>query len=395
MIALLLAVPELDQEPELVRAARDHGLRIVRRCVDAAELLAAAQTEPGAPVVVSAGLPRLTPGLLDQLAAGRAVLGLAEGGESLLALTRLGVSPVVQVAPDPGRTLADVRARLTDLAPPTATGVEQRRESAHVTLGSVVAVWGPPGAPGRTTVAVGLADALARRGLRVCLADVDTYAPSVALALGVRHDASGLVAACRLAELGALAGPALERLTVEIRPGLRVLTGIAEPDRWSDVRAGALDRVWSVLRGHFDVCVVDAGSCLEAPDDVAWSRTRNGAERSAVASADRVMVVADASALGAARLVRGWPDLTGVALGPIEVVRNRVRGSGSRDPQPARRAWVQALRAMGVDAPVHDLPADPRVAARAWSHGRTIGELARRSRLCHALDRLTEIAVTG
>ncbi|HAN70940.1 MAG TPA: hypothetical protein DCQ36_05050, partial [Actinobacteria bacterium] len=51
--------------------------------------------------------------------------------------------------------------------------------------GRLVAVWGPMGAPGRTTIAVGIAEALAERGARVCLIDADTYAPSVALALGL------------------------------------------------------------------------------------------------------------------------------------------------------------------------------------------------------------------
>ena len=41
--------------------------------------------------------------------------------------------------------------------------------------GTVVAVWGPTGAPGRTTVAITLADELARLGHETLLVDADVY----------------------------------------------------------------------------------------------------------------------------------------------------------------------------------------------------------------------------
>ena len=42
-----------------------------------------------------------------------------------------------------------------------------------------------------------------------------------------------------------------------------VLGGLARPERWPDLRPGALDRVWAACRGAFDVTVVDIGFCLE------------------------------------------------------------------------------------------------------------------------------------
>src|SRR4029077_16527943 len=53
------------------------------------------------------------------------------------------------------------------------------------TRGSVVAVWGPTGAPGRTTVAVTLADELSRLGASSLLVDADVDGGGGAGGLGV------------------------------------------------------------------------------------------------------------------------------------------------------------------------------------------------------------------
>ena len=63
--------------------------------------------------------------------------------------------------------------------------------------GRLVAVWGPTGAPGRTTIAVNVAVELAELGETVLLADADTYGGVVAQSLGVLDEAPGLAAACR------------------------------------------------------------------------------------------------------------------------------------------------------------------------------------------------------
>ena len=56
-----------------------------------------------------------------------------------------------------------------------------------------MAVWGPAGAPGRTTVAVGLAAEIGRRH-RTLLVDADPYGGAVAQQLGVVDEVSGVLA---------------------------------------------------------------------------------------------------------------------------------------------------------------------------------------------------------
>ena len=62
-----------------------------------------------------------------------------------------------------------------------------------------MAVWGPTGAPGRTTVAVGLADEAARLGISTLLVDADVYGGVVAQVLGLLDESPGLAGAARLA----------------------------------------------------------------------------------------------------------------------------------------------------------------------------------------------------
>ena len=62
----------------------------------------------------------------------------------------------------------------------------------------------PTGAPGRTTVAVGVATELAAAGTPTLLADADVYGGVVAQVLGFLDEAPGLAAAARLANNGQL-----------------------------------------------------------------------------------------------------------------------------------------------------------------------------------------------
>ena len=99
---------------------------------------------------------------------------------------------------------------------------------------------GPTGAPGRTTVAVNLASEIAAAKTSTLLVDLDTYGGSVAQVLGPRQ-APGVAAACRAAEQGSLDVTGLARLSPQIAPHLRVLTGMqggaggpsCGPGRWS------------------------------------------------------------------------------------------------------------------------------------------------------------------
>ncbi len=412
MTGVILALAGLPQEPELVKAASDAGLTVVRRCVDAVDLLGAAALDPSCPVVVSAVLPRISADVVTRLH-GRVRIGLAADALSGDRLTRLGIETVLSTSPTPEvtmRQVADVCRALDasagsvstvgtpaahPLTPPADVILEdhdRQVSSQEARSGTVIAVWGPMGAPGRTTVAMGVAESLARDGARVCLIDADTYAPSVAMALGLVEETSGLSLACRSAEAGTLSPAGLASLTMPMTgmPGgrWRVLGGIARVDRWADLRATGLDRMWTVARAAFDFVVVDTGFCLETDDSPgAWGRQRNAAARSALAQADHVLAVADDSPLGAARLLSAWPQVSALASAvPTTVVRNRASGGGAQ-----WRAVVGAR--VGTDR-VLDVPHDPRTLRTCWSTGRSLGEAGRRSSVRRALATVARASVS-
>jgi MinD-like ATPase involved in chromosome partitioning or flagellar assembly len=242
--------------------------------------------------------------------------------------------------------------------------------------GRVVAVWGPAGAPGHTTVV---------------LVDADTYGPSIALALGLVDDASGLSVVCRHADNGTLTNSTLLSAAHRVRDDWFVVAGISRPDRWADLRPSALDQVWNQCRACLDVTVVDVGFCLEADDGSAWASRRNAAAVRAMATAERVIAVADSSALGAARLVARWSGARKSApLAEFRVVQNRTR---SRFREHADR-WADGVRELGVAAPIHPVPLDARAAERCWSAGRSVGEKARHSPLRRALGAVAQGAVS-
>ena len=132
-------------------------------------------------------------------------------------------------------------------------------------------MWGPAGAPGRTTTAIALAAELAAAGLRVALVDADTIGAAVAPSLGLLDEAPGLAAACRLAAAGALTGAELDRVAQRYRCArgeLLVLTGIGRPARWPELSADRVTKVLEQCRSWADHTVVDTGFNLEADEEI-------------------------------------------------------------------------------------------------------------------------------
>ncbi|WP_371030670.1 MinD/ParA family protein [Pseudoclavibacter sp. JSM 162008] len=198
--------------------------------------------------------------------------------------------------------------------------------------GVVLAVWGPHGAPGASTVAAAVASKAAEMGQRVLLIDADSYGGSLAAMLGITDEAPGFAAACRLAGAARLTVAEIERIAVPRsfgRGGLLVLTGIANPARWPEL---ARDRVATVLekcREVADLVVVDVGFSLESDDEIAsdaFSPRRSAATLTALTAADRVLAVADGQAVGLQRFLRARVNLVDLIDDtPTDVIVNRVR----------------------------------------------------------------------
>ena len=343
------------------------GITVVRRCVDLPDLLAVAATGTARAVLLSAELRRLDRDALARLsAAGVAVVGLfAPGDEQAeLRLRQLGVAQALPADSAPAdiaaAVTAAVAARLSSGShpgpPSTGAGDLQEGDLSTAGLGwssplgpldagpgrlpdaggrpepgsgRLVAVWGPTGAPGRTTLAVNVAAELAATGVPTLLADADVYGGVVAQVLGFLDEAPGLAAAARLANNGQLDLLALAGVAPHAGDELRVLTGISRADRWPELRPAALEVVWSVARSLAAVTVVDLGFCLEQDEELSYDTAaprRNGATLATLAAADTVVAVGSADPVGVQRLVRALSQLRETLPGVLpRVVVNRVR----------------------------------------------------------------------
>jgi MinD-like ATPase involved in chromosome partitioning or flagellar assembly len=410
-LPVLTAVADPALESGLVaELGCDEAVRVVRRCVDLADLLAAATAGIGRAVILSGRLRRLDREAVSRLtAAGVAVVGLAapDDIDSAHLLRQLGVTHLVAPSADRAQISATVCAAVEGLAAPAGAaphspsaedgiGVESPpADGAGVAAatgpGRVVAVWGPTGAPGRSTIAVNVAAELAGLGESSLLIDADSYGGSAAVLLGVLDESSGLVAACRAANHGRLDAPGLASLALEVRPGMRVLTGIPRAERWQELRPSALDVVLNRARSLAAVTVVDCGFCLEHDEDLAYDTAaprRNGATLAMLACADEVIAVGAADPVGLTRFVRGYPELSALRAGqPTLPVINRYRRTvtGPRDP---RGAVGDALARFAGIANAHWVPDDPAALDSAVAAGRTLVEVAPGSSTRHAIRSL-------
>ena len=398
MTLRLLTAGGARAEPALVaRIERaGSGLTVARRCVDLADLLASAATDGVDAALVWPDLRRLDRDAVARLrACGVAVLGVVDGDvESAARLGGIGVTDVV----DPEVEVADlvrvvriaVDAR-TAPADTSALGADQPPQtdgaSTIVALGRLVAVWGPTGAPGRTTLAVTLADELARLGHATLLADADVWGGTVAPLLGLLDESPGLAAAARLANSGTLALAGLARLAPVLGPHLRVLTGIARADRWTELRPSALEVVWDLSRRVAGTTVVDCGFCLEDDGGFEAGGRRNAATLQTLEQADLVLAVGSADPVGVARLVRGLDQLRDtIPTADVRVVLNRVR-RGPVGPDPRRQLLDALARHTGAEV-VGLLPYDLDACDATLRAGRALGDVAARSPLRLAVAEL-------
>lgn len=387
-------------EPEALRRLGDHpAVVVLRRCVDVDDLLAAATAGQADVAVLGLDAPGLDRGAVELLRRhGVRPVAIAAGGATLdggqLRAARIGVHRVVaddDLASLPATVLAE-DAPGTAVRPPAPPGLGPPPSGpppavpARPEPGRVIAVWGPTGAPGRTTVATSLAAEIARRARRTVLVDADPYGGAVAQQLGILDEVSGLLAAARLASSGQL-----EERFSSVQRGidahLSVVTGLPRGDRWVEVRVGAVEHLLEVGREQ-GVVVADTGFSLEEDPvpDLSTRPGRNQMTLGALEVADDVVVVGSADPVGLSRLARGLVELRDLTDGrPVHVVVNRMRPSLGWSERDVAGMVTGFARVEGL----HFLPDDQATVDRALVAGRTLVE-AGDSPLSRAVVRLAD-----
>lgn len=363
MTTVALAAGGAAWEPSVIAAlepARD--VELLRRCVDAAELLAVSTSRTPDVVVVAAGLPGLDLELGRRLTAtGAAVLTVGDAARAQ-AVGLTWTVPPEQVL----EAVRSIRPRRSDSADPGPRG-------------RLLGVWGPAGAPGRSVVAQALAADAASHGARVVLVDADVQGGVQAQLLGLLDEVSGLVAACREANRGEVD---LAQHVLPVDPGLGLLSGITRADMWNQLRLPALERVVEAVRGTCDVGVVDLAPGL---DPGAAGRGPHVVTQHLLETIDDLVVVGRADPTGIARLVRSLHDLREVAVPVPWVVLNRVRRTVGWDAAEVART-VHGATGHPV---VAMLPDDAATLDAAAATGRTATRTASSSVFVRAIRGLT------
>jgi MinD-like ATPase involved in chromosome partitioning or flagellar assembly len=364
--------------------------------VDLPDLAAAAAAGRGALALISATLAGVDRESVELLRSYDVRVLVVAPDSDVAPWDRLGADAVVspRQATDVDallHCLASLAAR-TDASPPAPPPVAAPAAEESVGDAALLAVWGPAGAPGRSTVALGIATASAASGLPTLLIDADVYGGATGQMLAVLDEVSGVLATARLAAAGALDCESLAAEARTTTPNLRILTGLPRADRWPALRPAVMREILAVARRSAALVVVDCGFCVEHDEQLSYDTAapqRNGATTTVLAQADLVVVVGSADPLGLTRLSRARSELR--ELLPMAVVRlvvNRVRdGVRGGVGWSADEVAATLLRAMG-EVPLGFLPLDQQAVDSAWMRGCAVGEGEDRSPLALALRRL-------
>lgn len=393
---VIVALGSVPWEAALVAALRHpaSGMVVARRCLDAADLRAAVKTTGAGRVLITAALPQMDLEVVRALQDdGVIVIGVVRGcgnEEDLTTeqdrdqLQSWGVNDIVAfLVEQPGRTAVELAAvgsggsrtaipPSTDPPPTTRTVRPHIVAAAPLHQGHLHVVWGPPGSPGRSTLAITMAVALSEMGQRVLLIDADSDAPALAAMLAMVEPGPGLVTALQRASTARLTTTELADLTVPVSGTLHLLSGAPAPMPRADLRPAALARILEVARDSADGVIVDlGGSPLPAPtgaDHAAW------AVLEAMAAADTIHVVGGSDPVSLIRVIQSLESLTDHDVADPVLWLTRVR-AGVIQGSPAR-AIGTALQEAGIHVTPILVPDDPVACDRALRDGATLAECA-------------------
>jgi MinD-like ATPase involved in chromosome partitioning or flagellar assembly len=232
----------------------------------------------------------------------------------------------------------------------------------------VIAVTGPYGSTGKTTVAINIAVELSLGSDRVLLIDGDLQGHSIANHFLLTEAPSGLGAAVRIAGQNRIDQSQIERLsfqylksTLRIMPGSGGLFG-------QGVDQLAIGGLLESARENFDFTVVDLGS-IPVEDQSPQALLNH----SVLSQADKSIVVALADPIGIFRLLSIEQQALSACGDPLLIV-NRVRNSVIWQ---ARREIEITLQRLSTLAPKAYLADDPAHLDQALRTGVPAAALSR------------------
>jgi pilus assembly protein CpaE len=205
----------------------------------------------------------------------------------------------------PEQTRHDVEFSIRKAVARNFVGAERSADA-----GSLIPVLGPKGGTGKTVTSTNLAVALAQRGRRTVLVDLDLQFGDVALALGLIPEVTSFDLAV---SGGSLDAEKLDDFLLRHPSGLRVLAAPVRPDQAASVRPEMILDVFDLLRREYDFVIVDTPPAFD-PEVIATIDS----------STSMVMIaMLDALSLKNTRLGLETLDLMAVPQDKVHVILNR------------------------------------------------------------------------
>ncbi|MDJ0954960.1 MAG: hypothetical protein QNJ81_14880 [Acidimicrobiia bacterium] len=373
---------------ELMSYAQDHaGVRVVGTVFSSREALEL----PYDVLVVDDAASFLTKRLINRVqATGRIVIGVFEavrGDTGRLKLQDMGVDATIDADSSPREFLTRIRHTCEQLRVDQDFAEIVADESRPIQRGAEPsAVPEPASGPGRLTVvsgsngttevSVALARALASKGRRVLLADLNTVEPTLAQRLSLDLTPNLLTAVELLRHAGEVAPGGVRH-----GAGFQVIPGLPTPREWEMCSPDEATDL--ILEMKSDDCHVIARVDRQLEDLAPFGvrAGRYGVARGMVAVADELVAVGDPSPTGVTALL-GWiGEARALTRAPVHVVLNHCGRSLFQ-----RGEVVAEIRRTFGPTSVSFAPEDHRVRKAAWQ-----GEVVANGRFSRAIADLAGI----
>lgn len=214
----------------------------------------------------------------------------------------------------------------------------------------IIAVTGPHGSTGKTTVAINIALELSAERFKVLLIDADLEGPSVANYFCLADIPAGLAGAIRIAGQHRFDQAQLERLSVQVPKTLvTILPGVISSQP-IEITSEAVKEILETAKESVDFVVLDTGSL----------RPRLNQElvdlcQEMISLANQVVLVAAADPIGIYRLLRLEPTVLALSENPTLVI-NRLRNSVIAQAKSEIKTTLAGLGEIAITA---FLPDDP------------------------------------
>ena len=366
-----------DREADLApRLATEPSIELYLRCVDRVELLAAMRS--GAiDSIVAVGAPSWfdAEAATEASRSGILVVGVADNSLETEALERRGASVL-----DARASVGEIVDACRSARPVTPTAMTVRAESQP---GRVISVWGPKGAPGRTTIAIELAYALAETAESTVLLDADPYGGDAVQLLGVVEELPTVVWAAAAAASGEGRRDFVANLRRVGRRGPLLVPGLPRPDLWADVTDYGYAELIKLLAARARFVIADIGFCLENQSSFGGPDGRNKMALATLERADRVVAICRADVVGVKNFIWSFESLREVVDEErVSIVLNRVSGE-------SRELDELLLMHTGIRPSAH-LPDAPLDCRKAVEQGKSLHEARPTSEICNQTRLLAE-----